>query len=208
MSDDRRNLIAQGSIALAVCFGGYMLFAEPARTSLAEERARTAALEAQVKEAEAIQQQVPQLTAALAAATAESDDIKRRGELARDERLLYSALVAAAERHRVQIDQLNPAKLARPSARAGSPEEAAARNDAAIAFSISATGAYADIAGFVESLQSDLGYSLVRSLSMAPRAETHTDVVRATIETAHFYFDPTPAGPAPAQQVAGVPGGS
>ena len=208
MSDPRRALIAQGTIALAVCLGGYMVFVDPAKQELVKERGKAAELAAQVQQAESTRDQLPQITAALQAATTEAANVLDLGRLAKDERQLYAAVVATAEQHRVQIDQLNPAKLPSPPTKPGAQPDPTGARDIALGYSISASGTYSDIAAFVHALQTELGYTLVRSVSLANRGNDGEDQLRASIETAHFYFDPTPAGTAPSQQVAGATGGN
>jgi hypothetical protein len=208
VTDPRRTLVAQSAIALAVCLGGYIVFVDPPRQELVQERAKAAALASQVQQADSTRDQIPQITAALQAATGDAANLLELGRLARDERQLYAAVVATAEQHRVQIDQLNPAKMPAAPTRPGAQPDMTGVRDIALGYSISAAGAYSDITAFVHALQSELGFTMVRSISLASRGNQGEDNLRASIDTAHFFFDPTPAGPAPSQQVAGAPGGN
>jgi hypothetical protein len=179
MNDEARSTVAQGIIAVAVCLGGYMALVEPTRQALAREQGTSKALTQQVHSAEQVRDQVPALADALEQVRAEARRLASVGSIARDERGLYAAVMHAAERTRVAIDQLNP-RQART--------EATGAGDTAVGYSITATGTYADIAAFVRALQGDMGFTSVKSLTLSAPA-LGTEQVRASIETAHFSFE-------------------
>jgi hypothetical protein len=182
MIEAPRDLISKGVIALALCVGGYMMLVSPAKERLVEEREKGAELSRRVEDAEGVRDQVAALTSAFDRVRAETAAFSSMGDLARNERRLYAAVVAAAEKHRVQIDQLTPSKT-------GAARVSGEDGDVAVGYQLAATGRYADIAGLVRSLQSEFGFTVVRSVSAHPRGNGDVDLVRATIETVHFSFE-------------------
>jgi hypothetical protein len=192
-----RTTLAQGVIALALCIGGYMAVVDPPRQQIVRVRGQSETIAAQLKEAEAMRSDVSRLAAGREKTRAEAAQISRAGRLARDERELYSALVALAESSGMTVDQLAPAKLpARPMTLPGQAEAADAR-DAVVAYTITATGSYRAIAQFLGGLRGGLGYTLVRSVRLTATADESANMVRAVIETEHYSFDTAPkAAPA------------
>lgn len=198
-----RAALAQGAIALALCVGGYMVAVDPARQEIVRVKGQTETIAAQLHEAEALRTDVSRLAAGREKARAEATHIEEAGRLARDERELYSALVALAESSGMTVDQLAPAKLPpRPAFLPGQPVPADAR-DVVVAYTITATGSYRSIAQFLRGLRGGMGYTLVRSVRLSPTADEASQVVRAVIETEHYSFDTAPKEAAPAPALAG-----
>jgi hypothetical protein len=207
-SDPRRQLVATGVIGVAVCLGGSMGVVGPAKRQLASARARVEVLNAQLRDAEAARDSTAEYTGALARVRSEARAVSDAGAMARDERQLFSALMASAAANRVRIDQLNPTKTvaaAPPPAAPGAPASAppAGDRDVAVGYSMTAVGSYGDVAAFLRSLRSELGFTTVRSVRMVPTGDDSRQTVRALIETTHWSFDPAPEDPARLSQAGG-----
>lgn len=200
MSDPRRQFISTGVIGIAVCIGGSVALVGPMKKQLGEARTRMATLNAQLREAEAARDSMAAYTTALGRVKDEASGISNAGAMARDERQLFSAMMASAASHQIRIDQLNPAKVATPMPAApsgGAPGTAPATSDkdVAVGYSITAIGSYGDMAAFLRSLRSDFGFSAVRSVRMVPTGDDQRQTVRTLIETTHWSFDPSPSTP-------------
>jgi hypothetical protein len=202
-SDPRRQLVSTAVIGIAVCLGGSFVFVGPARRQLAQATLRAAALNTQLREAEAARDSLAQYTVALNRVSDESAAITRSGAMARDERQLFSALMASAAAHHLRIDQLNPAKAApvalAPGA-AGAPQ--GGEKDVAVGYSMTAIGTYGELASFLRSLRSEFGFSTVRTVRLVPTTDDQRQTVRALIETSHFAFDPSPVAADDASRIS------
>jgi hypothetical protein len=189
-----RGLVAQATIVLSVCIGGYMSLVDGPRQQAARARAEAAAIATQLREAEQLRNQVPMFTAARERWGHEAAALVEAGRLAREERELFASIMSIADSSHVTIEQLNPAKAAGrlvvPVADAGADDGGA--GDVNVAYSISAKGSYSDVALFLRALRTGLGYSIVRSARITPYGEDQARLVRAEIETEHFAFDPSP----------------
>jgi Tfp pilus assembly protein PilO len=193
VTDPRRQLLATAVIGLAACAGAYMGMVDQARSALARERARGASLAVKLQDAESARDSLPQFTAALARAREQAQAFERLSAPARDERALFSIIMAAAATHRLRIDQLNPSKAPlMPSASPGLPPPPGSDKDAAVGYSLTAIGSYADLAAFLRTLRSDAGFTTIRSVRMIPTPDQSRQTARAVIETAHFAFDAAP----------------
>src|SRR5262249_42252561 len=138
----------------------------------------------------------------VARAKASADRIEQTGRYARQEQELYAALTSAANACRVRIDQMSPSKLG--SGKGGhaptGPEMPENGPNAAVGYTIDATATYTDLAAFLKSIRTDLGYSLIKSVRLNPTQDTKSKMVHAYIETEHFSFDASPVA-------LGTPGG-
>jgi hypothetical protein len=206
-SDARRQLVATGMIGIAVCIGGSVALVGPAKKQLAAARARAETLSVQLREAESARDGMAQYTTALARVRSEAKTISDAGAMARDERQLFSAVMASAAAHQIRIDQLNPAKVvaATPApVPPGTPGAAPlpSDKDIAVGYSMTAIGSYGDIAAFLRALRSEFGFSTVRSVRMVPTGDDQRQTVRALIETTHWSFDPNPATPEDAARLS------
>lgn len=197
-----RALASQGIIVLAVCVGGYMVLVDPARRQAAAAAGQAESIAAQVREAESLRDQVPMLSAALEKTKKDVKDIAESGKLARDERELFAAVMAMADGTGIRVEQLSPAKTATVSA------DSADARDTVVAYSITATGNYGQVAAFLRGLRTGLGFTNLRSVRLTPTPEENAPVVRAVIETEHFAFDPAPAAPAADPKRSSAAGGA
>ncbi len=194
--DDLRTVVSQGVIGLAVCVGGYMMAADPPAAKLAAARAEESSLRAQARDAEALRDIVPQITAASARSKAEAERIHQTGRLARHEQDLYAALTSVANECRVRIDQMSPMRLS-TGAKAGQPgtpgsDAAETGLNAAVGYSIDAAASYSDLTLFLRKIRTEFGYSIVKSVRLTPSSDPRTKLVQAYIETEHYSFDATP----------------
>ena len=182
MNPIHRDTLAHGVIAATVLAGAYMLVADR--------------LSVEVRDAEAMRDRVAEMTAAVREAETRASVIRERSELSGNGRALHTALTDLATRHKLRLDELNPSAASSLPAPAkgpgpGIPAASAANVDKALAFSMVATASYSDVAKFMQDLQTELGYSVVRSVRVSPVAE-QPGVVRATISTEHYWFDVRP----------------
>jgi hypothetical protein len=189
---DSRNMVAQGVIVLAVCVGGYMALVDGPRQKAAQAQSECQSIAAQVKDAEALRDQIPAFTASRERCKTEAKALAEKGRLAREERDLFSAIMSLADANHITIDQLTPAKAPMKATGVPGQGEAADARDITVAYSMSATGSYPDFASFLRSLRTGLGHSQVRSVRLTPAQDEHAQIVRAVIETEHYSFDATP----------------
>ena len=131
-------------------------------------------------------------------AQTEAENINQTGRLARKEQELYASLSNLARRYSIRVDQMMPAKVLAANAKSGPQTgQPAAENpdsgpNAAVGYTIDATATYGDIAEFVRSIRSELGYSVVKSVRLSPIPDNHSKLVHAFIETEHYSFDASP----------------
>lgn len=203
MNPHMRNVMAHGCIAAAILVGSYMLVVDQLQGKLRSARQESTRLAKQVAESEYFRDLIPVMTETLNRIEAEADVIRKASETARDDRALYAALMDMAQRHKVRLDEVNPANPSKPpnaerpvTPPGAPPAPATAGPDArriekALAYAIVASGAYGDVIAFLRGVQQDLGYSVVRSVNITPQPDG-SGAVRANISTEHYAFDVTP----------------
>ncbi|MCX5689355.1 MAG: hypothetical protein NTV94_06135 [Planctomycetota bacterium] len=198
MNTSQRDTLAHGVIAATVLIGAYMLVVDRLQRQLGQTRDQVAALTSQVHECEQLRDRVPEMTQALREAELQAAEIRQKSIAAGSDRTLYTALTDLALRYKVHLDELNPAAAsARPTIESNGkvpavPTEAAGVDvEQAIAFSMVATASFSNVAEFMHAIQTELGYSVIKSARILPVAE-EPGMVRATISTEHYAFDVTP----------------
>jgi hypothetical protein len=191
-ANDPRSVISQGVIGLAICVGGYMMTVDPVNARLATAKAEEASLRAQARDAEALRDIVPQITAASARAKAEADRIHEAGRLARNEQDLYAALTSIANECNVRIDQMSPVKVATKAAPGQAVDPNASGLNAATGYAIDAAADYTDLTRFLRRIRTELGYAVVKTVRLTPTMDTRVKMVQAYIETEHYSFDASP----------------
>lgn len=182
-----RTVIAQAVIALAVCIGAWFLFVEP-RTVEAQQLESD--IRAGSQQAESTDQEMIQaLAQRLDEVRSRIHRIDRRGEITRDSSHLYSVIMDLARTHNVTVTSLNPGSSAptasgvRGSRSASAHDEFTVQREVAIVVS----GRFADVALFVDAVQSLRGYIEVQYLSMAAASGTGDLVsARMTCRTVRF----------------------
>lgn len=199
-ANDPRTVISQGVIGLAICVGGYMMAVDPVNAKLATAKAEEAALRGQARDAEALRDIVPQITAASTRAKAEAERIHEAGRLARNEQDLYATLTSIANECNVRIDQMSPVKVL---AKTGQVQDAGASGfNAATGYTIDAAADYTDLTRFLRRIRTELGFAIVKSVRLTPTMDTRVKMVQAYIETEHLSFDASPV------DLTAVPGGA
>jgi hypothetical protein len=203
---DRRQLIPHASIGVAACLGAYMMLVDGPRKELATARAEVSVLAGEVQVADGLNAKVPELTAALDRVSRRAESIAAKGRPARDERSLYAAITALAAEHRVRLDELNPTRKdansntsATPTSQEAGKPATATVSETAVGYSMVAIAAFDDLAGFVASMRTDLGFSCIRSVRITPVQDERVKLVRAVIETEHYSFETTLPGSTTAQ---------
>lgn len=227
----RRKLTSEGVIGVAITLGLHFMLVEPQHTKLVELQKRAGEIAAAIPSKAAEIGALPRAMAVTAECQTEAALISERGRLARSESVMFTHLMQLAADHKIHIDRVDPRPpimpiappapgaadsalspgVARPAA--GAPDSGAMvapprQGDAGIGYSISLTGDYSNLCSFLTALQSEVGYTLVRSIRVQTGAGgvagTSETGVAATIETAHFAVDPSPIViPAPP---SGAPG--
>lgn len=182
-----RTVIAQVVIALAACIGAWFVFVEPrsVEAQFLEEEIRAGSQQA----AGIDQEMVQRLAERLDEVRTRVRQVEQRGEITRDSSHLYSVVMNLARAHDVTVASLNPGSPA--AARTGRSPRTGGRADDELAvhreFSVSVSGRYADIARFVNALQSLSGYLEVQYLSIAAASgEAGIVNARLTCRTVRF----------------------
>lgn len=193
----QRAALVNGVIMVALCVGGYMMLVDGPRQRATDARVEAEAIAEQLKDADSQREDVPRLTSVREKIRSESARLADQGRLARDDRELYSTVMALADTSGVMVEQLLPAKLPPkppvPLGQAGPPDA----RDGQAAYNIAAVGTYAQVAEFIRGLRTTMGHTLVRSVRMTPTMDEESQIVRAVIETEHYAFDATPSAGGP-----------
>lgn len=192
-SNELRTIIALAVIAGMVCVGAYTIIYDPIAKKLLTAKAEETALTSQVRAAEVIRDTLPQVTAAVQKAAADASQINDTGRFAREEQELYAALTSLASKHRVRIDQMTPTLTSEAKGSSGSTSATdAAQGTTVVAYTIDATATYVQMAAFIRSLRTEVGYCNVRTVRITPTSETRQKLVHAFIETEHYSFEASP----------------
>jgi len=223
-----RQMLAEFAIGVLVCAGAYMMLVEPAQRELVKARAEIDALRARDAEQGSISGLTEEQIAQLRSATLRrSESVREHSRMARDEAAMFGTIMALATEHGVRVDQLQPGaagvvneqgklvpvgQAATPpppppapaAAGAAAPAPAIAPvRDMKSSYTISATGAYANVTALLDALQSKLGYTIIRSVRLTPMDPAGPQAVSVQIQTEHLAIDLSgvklPAAPAPAQ---------
>ena len=189
-----RDVIAQGAIGLMVCMGAHMFLVDPVAKKLGAAKAKEASIASQAGAAQGLQKVEPLITAACKKAREEADRIRQTGRLASHEQELFAALSMLATRHNIRVDQMTPHKLTALAKTPGGSAAPTAGSDgvSGVAYTIDASANYSDLAEFLRSLRTELGYSVIKGVRISPGMETRQKVVHAFIETEHYAFTVLP----------------
>ena len=173
--------------------GVYLTVVDRTQQHLAAVRVKTAALDGKVREAEALRDLIPSMTASLSAAEKESAAIKAASTPVADERALYASLMSIAAAHDVRLEEVNPAApqplVLGPKTTPETLKDVRSIEHA-IGYSIVATATYSNAAAFLRAIETDLGYSIVRSVRLSPLPEG--GLIRLMLNTEHYAFDVAP----------------
>lgn len=195
----KREVVALGTIGLSVCVGAHWWFVDPASRALAAQKAEVLSIEHQITQTRAEQAQsklLPEMSARIEHEKAQMSEASR---LALDEAELYSKIMGLGEALGVRVDRSEVARKPAPVGRvdaAPAGSGANASRTSSVRYQMNVTGTYAAIVAFVQGLQSDIGYCLVRSVDLRPLTEEGLSsaerLVSVQIESEHFAFDPMP----------------
>lgn len=202
-----RKAFAEMAIGLMVCGAVHMFLIAP-------QNARLARLQAEVDSIATAPGAAPALSAEqldrLTRSAAEwADEVTRLSDAAQSETRLFTEIMTLAERSGVRIDQLQP--TGQPAGHAAAPPEqhAAAAPDAAqpasaepvppkqgaVGYTMVVSSSYVELIGFLAALPRQIGFTVVRSVRLEPLEAsdrgTATDLVRAEVQTEHYWFDAT-----------------
>ncbi len=198
-----RRLAAELAIGLALCAGAYMLVVEPLERRLLDTRHEADTLREAASGATT--QAPPEKAAAAVARTRRlAMAIEDRSAPARGESEMFGALSRLAESHRIRIDMLQP--IQKQGEAGGGPASAVPGvggvgggageksprvlpGDARAGYSISFVAEYADAAAFLGALQTELGFSIIKSGRITPAPEAGSKLVSVVIVTEHRGFD-------------------
>lgn len=197
-------------LGVAVCAAGYFFVVDPAESRLAKAREQITALAAQTGASARPAIPPERAEALLKEAQERSRSIETRSALAKEQSALFAALMDLSGKHHIRVDQLQPTSGPagrRPDRRASAPPppppptgpggapgaagdvpRAPTIESACVRYSIAATGSYADLASFIGALQTELGFTRVRSVRIDPVREATTPTVQVMIETEHYAF--------------------
>jgi hypothetical protein len=204
MDAGSRELLVVGAMGLCVCLGMRWLLVEPTAKSLAADRQELDALQSQVERSRSEQAGAAALDEAMRQVERDRAEIEHSSQLAMDESELYSKIMSLGETLGVHIERSEIARKSRDprESRAGVPLASAEPSKAgsrvtSLQYQIEVSGSYAGLSAFIQGLQSDLGYTVVKSVELRPlapgpgQASDHPQVL-AIIESEHFAFDASP----------------
>ncbi len=187
-TEQRNKIIAQTVVALSVIVGGYSLFTDPARKTLAQVQAELQNTRNTILEVETVHASTPDIQKAIIQLKELSSQVNENGRVARDRGSMFAALTTIAAQHNIIVEQIEPVESADQPANVPSDNEP--QIDALYqGYRINIIGQYPEVVAFVRSLQRDLGYTIVRSVRLTPTYSKDSPTVRADIETVHHAFD-------------------
>lgn len=204
MSPHIRQCLAEVFVGLVVCFAAAELLLAPARKQLREAQASVASL---LPAAVTSNAPTPDDVSRLVQSNASlREEIDVRSAASRDEAALFSEVMAIAGRHRVQLDQFQPAtgRLAQPTAQPASASTPASR-DSVASYSISLNGAFPGVVRFLDELRASRVFVSTRTVRITPVESEANGLVRADIIADFFAFSTSgeaPTSDAPAQTEA------
>ncbi len=185
LSPTLRARAAECAAAVAVVALGWFLLIKPAERSLADDRARVAAVRAQVEDAAALTSSVDRIEADAARAADTVTSLRTAERVTSASSRLYDAVNRLATASSVKVMRLDPAGLrqvAGPAAAGGAPS---ARGEVQ-EYRMTVQGTYESVARFIHACEHSLGTSSVTKFRIAPIEDAKNARVEATIETAHL----------------------
>lgn len=202
MTSASRQIGVELFIGVASCAAAYLFIVQPLNRRVGEAEARNDQFRQQIASYERTVEHNQAGGAEKLRAEAEAllSQVRRASAAGKDEGSTFESLMALATRHHVQVDQLQPG-TPRASKQKPAPDQPPqpTANDRRSAVSMTIVGEFADVVGFVRSLETELGFASVRSLRLTPMNQGDKPGVHASIETEHLWID---TGRAPA--VAGA----
>ncbi len=190
-----RRLISEGAIGLSLVAGAYFFAVEPLQRSVAEARLGRDTYFLSSSDIDPVRQ-----SAEVASLRQRVERVSRIASMTSDELAVMGRLNQAAEALGVQVQNIEKKALPAisPLADSSAPQPSpalpiATPKESRFGFSISATGTYAQMVSFLNTIQNDLGFTNIESMRVSPAGDTADQRVSMTIETSHWWFDATPA---------------
>lgn len=194
MSASTTGRAAPFIIAAAVIVGGHMMLVSPAKRHLAQARAQNIERETEAQRLQSLRSALPALAAAREQASLDAEAIERGNAPAKDPGILFASLAALASEHNVRVDQLDPfvprtsvAAPAQAVVAAADPAQAPLEPDIQLGYTMTVIASYGDLAAFLGAIQSELGFTRILSVRIAPAPEG-AETVAARIQTVHHAF--------------------
>jgi hypothetical protein len=207
----KRSIISH-TLALSVAIGGaWFLAVRPLDARLREVRGRHERLVVQHQSAlETLSLDRVSPEEVLSAVQLRSDRIATQCAISGEASSLYASIAEMASSRGMRIDRMEPKRVslsnrvqsARPARgdRSGSAARAPALQ--ASGYAIEVVDSYGRVAELLGAIERELGVSKVLAFRLTPlRGADGRELVRATIDTAHYYFD------APLGVIASAEGG-
>ncbi len=200
-SPSLRSMLTEGAIGMSVCLGVHLMMLDPIRQELAEVRGQVDVLRGNAASGEPTDD-LPAAFASLETSRRRAAVIRDHGASARDEGALFTLLMQTAEKCNARIDHLDPKAEAADASRfslrsvgagvAAAPLLPSGPKDAALAYAVSFSADYSSACQFLTALQHDMGYTLVKSMTIRPSAEAGSLSLQVNLETSHYAFDASP----------------
>lgn len=171
--------------AIAVVAVGWFLLIKPAERSLAADKARVAAVRAQVGEAAAITSSVDRIESEAARAARMVESLHAAEHLTSVSSRVYDSVNRLATASSVKVMRLDPAGFRQVVGTSAAGAAAPARGEVQ-EYRITVQGTYESVARFIHACEHSLGTSSVTAFRIAPIEDALHDRVEATIETAHL----------------------
>jgi len=196
---EHRNIIAPVLIALAGCAGGYVAFVEPRERNLREARVAIASLEQQQATTQRIAPDVARLALMHENALKIAGQTRARAGAGATESGVFETIMSLAAEASVRVESMTPngtttagpAQATAPIAPMPGVEPVEPPpQDRLVRYSIEISGEYDNVVRFVERVQASMGFTNVRGVRIAARAQPGQRTLSATVDTEHLMLDP------------------
>ncbi|HEX2837657.1 MAG TPA: hypothetical protein VHN77_05975 [Phycisphaerales bacterium] len=171
--------------AVAIVALGWYLLIKPAERSLANDRARVAAVREQVDKATVLTPSVERIKTEAARAADTVQSLRTAQRLTSISSRLYDAVNRLATASSVKVMRLDPAGFRQVAGPSMANAASSARGEVQ-EYRITVQGTYESVARFIHACEHSLGTSSVTKFRIAPIEDAQRDRVEATIETAHL----------------------
>lgn len=206
MNDQTRAVAAHTLIAAVAVGGLYVMLLEPKSRALARLEAGIAEVEHASNASDSLHQQVPAMVEHIEALAGRAERIHDRSRNVFEEGALYVAIFNLAAEHAVRIDRIEPFTVETARHEAELDDEGEPVADAGesrrhvVGYRLALAGSYAQAQSFVRALQTDFGYTRIRTINIHAPGEAPTPDVAFHVTVECYGFD---ASPAPAKSPEG-----
>lgn len=191
------KVVAEFAVALLACGAIHYFFIAPAAGRAASIRHQADTIASQSSNGPALT--ADQLTAMTDRARESARQIAERSSLARDETRLFTSVMSLADSAGVRVDQLQPLEpgpgernpgAANPTPTPPAPDTPTDRPlGPAAGYTITLSAPFANVVEFMQRMRTDLGFTVIRSVRIAPAGDSAEAGVRAVLTTEHYAFD-------------------